>query len=308
MAALARSSASSASSLEARLPCPYCGGLVHPIAGRCKHCKQDLVSQRSRSGQAGAPLPALAPLPGAAARVVALPAVAAMAEAERSRGLLRSWTFWVIVLALGAMLAALVLLLWPQHAPGARRGKAPIERDRMDTEALPERGGSSGGDPWSSPSPGAGPSSRAPTPDRGVSPPSVDDPTPLDPVPPDPLDDPPTAGADPSADPLADLDADPDPDLGAPGTAPGPATPERLFYSQLVRRLCRRMSSCGQVDPTIAVLCTALPNNLPPMPMPCFEPAAAAACLRAVDHVPCSGQASASLFRDLPACLALFRC
>ncbi len=46
---------------EDRIPCPLCGGLVHPVAGRCKHCKGDLVALRTGKPQAHAALPALGP-------------------------------------------------------------------------------------------------------------------------------------------------------------------------------------------------------------------------------------------------------
>jgi hypothetical protein len=35
--------------------CPLCGGDVHAVAGRCKHCKQDLVELRARQALAAAP-------------------------------------------------------------------------------------------------------------------------------------------------------------------------------------------------------------------------------------------------------------
>src|SRR5215510_7929017 len=44
---------------DARVPCPLCGGLIHPIAGRCKHCKGDLSALRSTRPAAAATLPAL---------------------------------------------------------------------------------------------------------------------------------------------------------------------------------------------------------------------------------------------------------
>ncbi|HWO19600.1 MAG TPA: hypothetical protein VNO30_12525 [Kofleriaceae bacterium] len=44
---------------DARVPCPLCGGLIHPIAGRCKHCKEDLRTLRGARPAAGATLPAL---------------------------------------------------------------------------------------------------------------------------------------------------------------------------------------------------------------------------------------------------------
>lgn len=56
MAVAARSSGPS----EARVPCPLCGGLIHPIAGKCKHCKADVSAQRSTRPAAMAALPALA--------------------------------------------------------------------------------------------------------------------------------------------------------------------------------------------------------------------------------------------------------
>jgi hypothetical protein len=34
---------------EARAACPVCGGQIHPIAGRCKHCRADLVKLRGRA-------------------------------------------------------------------------------------------------------------------------------------------------------------------------------------------------------------------------------------------------------------------
>lgn len=44
---------------DARIPCPLCGGQIHPIAGRCKHCKGDISATRSSRPQAAAALPAL---------------------------------------------------------------------------------------------------------------------------------------------------------------------------------------------------------------------------------------------------------
>jgi hypothetical protein len=44
---------------DGRVPCPVCGGLIHPVAGRCKHCKQDLSQYRAGRPAAAATLPAL---------------------------------------------------------------------------------------------------------------------------------------------------------------------------------------------------------------------------------------------------------
>jgi hypothetical protein len=45
---------------EARVPCPRCGGAIHPVAGKCKHCKADLAALRVGKPQAAAALPKLA--------------------------------------------------------------------------------------------------------------------------------------------------------------------------------------------------------------------------------------------------------
>src|SRR4051812_23007406 len=44
---------------DARVPCPLCGGLIHPIAGKCKHCKGDLSALRGARPSAVASLPSL---------------------------------------------------------------------------------------------------------------------------------------------------------------------------------------------------------------------------------------------------------
>lgn len=69
---------------EARIPCPQCGGPIHPVAGRCKHCKTDLAALRTGKPSAQAALPSLGnrttndrPVPG--------PRGAARAYASRAR-------------------------------------------------------------------------------------------------------------------------------------------------------------------------------------------------------------------------------
>lgn len=72
---------------DARVSCPVCRAPVHPIAGRCKHCKADLVRARGGSTGAGeAPVsvpvlgpggaPAAAPLPLPGGRGAPMPALA----------------------------------------------------------------------------------------------------------------------------------------------------------------------------------------------------------------------------------------
>jgi hypothetical protein len=54
-----------------------CGGSIHPIAGKCKHCKTDLVKLRKQQQQAvaGTPPPARLPYGGAVARPPTAPVV-----------------------------------------------------------------------------------------------------------------------------------------------------------------------------------------------------------------------------------------
>ena len=74
--------------MDARIPCPVCGQEIHPVAGRCKHCKTDLVKLRVRApridpGVIGvaaaapppqsAPFAPLAPVPAPAPMMVDLP-------------------------------------------------------------------------------------------------------------------------------------------------------------------------------------------------------------------------------------------
>src|SRR5690242_18239476 len=49
----------SSAAVEPRMACPACGGQVHPIAGRCKHCRADLNRLRAGGG-AAARAPAVA--------------------------------------------------------------------------------------------------------------------------------------------------------------------------------------------------------------------------------------------------------
>jgi hypothetical protein len=53
--------AAASRAIEARVPCPVCNGPIHPVAGKCKHCKSDLRAMRGTRPAAPAPLPPLAP-------------------------------------------------------------------------------------------------------------------------------------------------------------------------------------------------------------------------------------------------------
>src|SRR5690242_19493248 len=95
--------------VSGRLPCPLCGGLIHPVAGRCKHCKQDLVAHRGARPAAAAPLPAILGAPGAiaaaarardaSAPVPMLPAGPSGTAVAPERSAWRSWPVIAIAIA-----------------------------------------------------------------------------------------------------------------------------------------------------------------------------------------------------------------
>src|SRR4051812_29737799 len=97
---------------DARVPCPLCGGLVHPIAGRCKHCKADLTGHQVARPASAIPLPAVTAVEPA--RSAAPPAVAIEPRASGWR----SWPGVVIGLAMVAIVVAVVLMVWPAAARG----------------------------------------------------------------------------------------------------------------------------------------------------------------------------------------------
>src|SRR6185436_3118311 len=155
---------------DARVPCPLCGGLVHPIAGKCKHCKAELTGYQAARPAASTPLPSLhksapaaAPTPSAGnghgpqtnGHAAHAPIAAAIATAQEIQPVLpprpttrshtaepvasawRSWPVLVIVLAMIAIVVAVVLMVWPSAAARAgdpgKRLQPPPAPERMPT-------------------------------------------------------------------------------------------------------------------------------------------------------------------------------
>src|SRR5512141_3477425 len=135
---------------DGRIPCPLCGGLVHPVAGRCKHCKQDLAALRTGRVAAAAPLPALhqngvsGPVANAMPQMIAAiaphpiaipqaynpnaggtvlpPRVTDRSAAVRpAKSTWKSWPMLVIVLASVAIVVAVVMMVWPPGQTDAGR-------------------------------------------------------------------------------------------------------------------------------------------------------------------------------------------
>jgi hypothetical protein len=138
---------------EARVPCPLCGGLIHPVAGRCKHCKEDLTSFRSGRPQAAAVLPALmgngksnghivAPIPVAkeASQPILPPRESmSMTAAQDRPSAWRRWPVVVMVLAAVAIVGAVVVMVWlpPSSGEHSRALPPPPAPEHMQTNPLP---------------------------------------------------------------------------------------------------------------------------------------------------------------------------
>lgn len=299
---------------EARVPCPHCGGLIHPIAGKCKHCKADLSSFRAARPAANAPLPALGapalpnghPPHAAVAHAVPLPVAAQTILPPRPTGAetvpasaWRSWPVVVIVVAMLAIVAAVVIMVWPagHSAAGKRALQPPPAPERMDTQTPPvtpkldgaqphAQAPGAAADPWAQPAPRVDPQA-----DPGGKP---------DPDPQAGAQDDPQAGAqdDPHADPQADPQADDDPPAVAdPFRAPAPGNRQRAQLSgggmielAMTARICRKLVQCGTSDPTLRTTCEAIAH------LPADPPAgcpAAVRCLRRIDALGCSSQPDA---------------
>lgn len=270
------------------MSCPACGGAIHPIAGRCKHCKADLVTARGGATaamgsviQLGAltatpsgPAPGLPSGPSAAAGP-GLPAIATAAappvivtaapSARRpSSTWRRRWPLLVAAIAGVAILASLAILLFSGDEKKAHRrralGPAP---ERMQTDQLPT-------DPWHG-------SGAPPNPDQ------------LQPVPGTPPPDIAPGGT-----------ADPDvPQLTPPPVAPPPTTGGSAgaigtvdeFVSEAVDAACRRLATCWG-GPSAAATCEEI-KQLTSQGLaasagcPQFDSAAAGQCVRQLGLIPC---------------------
>lgn len=321
-------------SRDGRVPCPLCGGLLHPIAGKCKHCKADLTAYRAVRPAANAPLPALsqpgvpavnghAPLHAPIAHAVAVPAVATavavgpvadaaqpvlpprpsprMHTAPPAPSAWRSWPTFVIVVAMMAIVAAVVLMMWPAHTRDGKRAlQPPPAPERMDTQTPPVT-----------------PKIDTPAPPPPAAQGSADPwgmrrPDPHDPSAslraPDP--------AAPAPDP-GDASA-PDPDAFDPFSSahPSPMPSRRrltlnrrgMFARAMNVRLCQKLADCGQADPQARRACG--PDMTLPDALLTGCPAARR-CLVHLDAMTCPARLDPTRMAQLLAmsdCLDALRC
>ncbi len=305
---------------DARVPCPVCRSPIHPIAGRCKHCKADLAAVRQVRPAAGAALPPLvapkaraatpppiadhpyeAPPPFPAAIPIPIAADASQpilpprpsiepGGTASSRSSWRSWPIIVIALATIAIVIAVVLIAFPPGNAGADSGKRVLEPppapELMDTN--PGAKSPHGGDQ----------NSPLPLPPLDPKPPHAQI------TPPDPL---PTPRHTPDPLPPADPDAD---DFSGLGGATGGITGGMVgglggnakmdTMAALLKHACDRAKQCGSTDPTATLGCDAL-RVLPHGPPPTC--AAATRCLQKIDQMDCSAQVDPSAMMMLSDCM-----
>jgi len=288
-----------------------CGGLIHPIAGKCKHCKADLSAYRAERPAASAPLPALAlhqtaataggppaapvahavAMPAAAARAVLPPRPSAAAHAAPPASAWRSWPVVVIIVAVMAIVAAVVIMMWPAHAirDDKRALQPPPAPERMDTQTPPV---APRADPPQTPHAAAPPAAPAAPATGDPSAPSAG-----------PSGQPPAPSADSPADPSAQADPNDGDDQDGLFDSLAPPTGARTrghgnamsgFAGALglamTARLCHKLFQCGTSDDTLKPLCEAI-SNLPSDP-PAGCPAAER-CLRHIDAMGCTSQPDA---------------
>lgn len=278
-----------ATATDPRVTCPVCGGQIHPIAGRCKHCRTDLSAMRGGGGHAA---PAALPALGAGAPIVvpahaaaaahaspyaggqvnghanghaayapagaALPAAASMVAvraAPTESTWSRRWPILVVVLAAIVIVVSVVLLLQGDK-PASSKIKRPIQPsmdNNMNTNPMvPD-------DPWGGPP--TVPPSTQPSAPPGTHPPGV---------PPDP-----GGGA-------AGVPG------GTPGTGPTDPDAQAQFRRAMFEALCGRLKTCGQ-SPAIDALCnnTVLEQLTQGTSCRSFDPSAGSACLARLRDFPC---------------------
>jgi hypothetical protein len=324
---------------DARVPCPLCGGLIHPIAGKCKHCKAELAEYRAARPAASTPLPALHQSATAApavsnghapsapiAHAVTLPAAAqtvlpprptahAQAAPAAPGSAWRSWPVVVIVVAVMAIVAAVVLMVWPPHrAEGGKRVlQPPPAPERMDTQTPPVV------PKIDTPAPHAGaqnsPSAPNPPAGRGgTGAPSNDSADATDPNSAVLGGQDPGTQIDPSGGSDDDLDA-----IDPPTNQAGPRNRGRSGRAltnfngalglAMTARLCRKLARCGSTDDALQPLCDAI-AGFPPDPPPGCP--AAERCLRHIDAMGCTSQPDAlqmgMMLMRFPDCAEAARC
>jgi hypothetical protein len=264
---------------------------------------------------------------GPVAHAVAMPPAAQAASprpgragtAPRAGSAWRSWPVVVIVVATMAIVAAVVLMVWPAaRGETGKRMLQPPAPERMDTQTPPITPKIDPGARRPAPSPApadpsGGPHASAPrmrpAPDPFASPHASA------PAAPDSPDD------SPQADPVASDDDPAEDDLFSSRRAP-PGSPTRrgrpspghassALQITMAARLCRKLARCGSTDSTMKDMCDQLASMGVPADPPAGCPAAER-CLRPIDAIGCSSPPDAlqisQLIMQFSNCVAAMRC
>jgi hypothetical protein len=172
----------------------------------------------------------------------------------------KSWPVIVIGIAVLAIIAAVILMVWPPG--GATKADAktlapPPAPERMDTNPSPSTGNGPSGslDPWSN--------------KNGTTP----DPAPAQP---------------PVAPTVPDIDDIKPPDLSDPFRGGGGGINSQTMLgmtSAIMKRACDRLATCPTADDTMKQFCDVGRLSLPNAPAPTCS--AAQRCLSKVDTLPC---------------------
>ena len=191
----------------------------------------------------------------------------------------RSWPVLVIILATGAIVAAVVLMVWPAHGGrGDLDGKHPMSippaPERMQT--VPDVKSQPPADPQTVPKPSQPGATRDPGAD------------PADPAPADP-----NAGASAADDDEPDVDGQSDPLASPQPRAPSvPPNRRHLAFNNtgatmlfaIAEHMCRKLDQCGTDDPIGRRACDKLSPRAVPLPTGC---PAADRCLLHIDTLSC---------------------
>jgi len=286
---------------DARTPCPVCRAPIHPIAGRCKHCKTDLAALRQVRPAAGAALPPLAAVPARPAPQVVVP-VAAAANTYGANGMVtitrlepapaitdepsqpilpprptgrmgtatvskrstwKSWPVVVIMLATIAIVAAVVLMAFPPGGAAADTG-TPGKRG-LEPPPAPEHMDQNPLVP-NAPHSQVSPPTPVPAPDPNAAPRHTPDPLP----------------ADPDVDPFTGLGQRGG--LGRGLKNPFSGTGDMGMMGAVLRHACDRLKQCGSTADTLRMVCDSM-QAMPQSTAPSCP--AAQRCLTKVDQMAC---------------------
>ncbi|HEY1547032.1 MAG TPA: hypothetical protein VGG28_04405 [Kofleriaceae bacterium] len=285
--------------LDVRVACPFCGAPIHPVAGRCKHCKQDLNVSRATRPSAQAPLPALngngnahygnghaniaatyinpmaaavpALDPGGGSILPPRPTGRSVAVAGGSP--LRSWPVVVIGVAAVAIIAAVAIMVWPPSKPNRAAHdphelQPPPAPERMDSDPLPD------------------PSTQQHSQAEPPAPRHTPDPLPVQPAP---------RNIDPQ-DPFGSSPG------GLSGLSPLNGIAGADMMMAVMGHACARLKSCPDADESVRDMCDMFSSYSRTAKAPDCD--AARQCLEMIDKLDCSAAATpAALMTTIPSCL-----